>query len=425
MTRVASGGSGAAVNALPVPASPTRPPRAHRSTGATRIRAELQRRYYVCQEYLESAATRDAESLIVSGQEKQSGAPLRTLYFGSGNHRAYVLALLYDEYRVVRERRHLRAWQARRWLATDGGQADIVVADLPWPYDRLLGGSGFLEVPAWIDQSLQLPYRWDDLSGSLRGSAKGEDLRKVRKYGLTYRIVRDEKAVGRFYTEMYVPHVTSRFGAAAYVEPEWKIHYCAANGALMQILRDGEVVAGQVLYGDRDSLQFLWAGAQAALSVQQLQGAFPALFYYGLLYAFEHGYRCVDYCGSRPLLSDGVFQLKRRWGGAVSDGWSHDTLFIRPNDLGPANLAFLARCPLVARSGAGLVGKAMVGREAVRAEHVARADQSYATAGLRAIRLYSLQAPTPEALEAARASARIELVDLSGEQAPATAYCAG
>lgn len=409
--------------ALPQPRSCVRPALVGQPTGLSRLRADLERRRYVWQEYWESAATREASAVRVSGAEKQSGAPLRALYFGSGNHLPYVLDLLYGEHRVEDERPKLSVRQARRWAERARSEVDLFVADLPWPYHRLLSGQGLLEMPAWLDQKLPLPDRWDDVFGCLRSSAKGEDLRNIRRHGFTYRIVRDEAAIRRFYSEMYVPHVTHRFGEAAFVEPEWKIQYCAGHGALMEILCDGEVVAGQVLYGHRDNLQFLWAGTRGAQSGRQPKGLFPALFYYGLLYTFEHGYRTADYCGSRSLLSDGVFQLKRRWGGAVYDGWSLDTLFFRPNDLGPANLGFLTRCPAIARSDRGLVGKVCTGQDPIRPEDVARARQLYATEGLRAVRLYSLSSPGPDALAAASATTGIELVDLSREREPAAAYC--
>jgi hypothetical protein len=391
--------------------------------GLVRVRAGTERLYWQWQEYRESAATREAIALLVHGLEKHSGAPLRSLYLGSGNHLSYVLGLLYDEYRVEEEHRHLKAWQARSWVDGYRNKVDFVAADLPWPYHRLLAGRGLLEAPAWVNQKLQLADHWQDVLAQLRSSARGEDLRKIRKHGLQYRIVRDEEAIRRFYDEMYVPHLTNRFGSAAYIEPEWKVRYCAENGALMEILREGEIVAGQVLFGDRQSMQFLWAGTSGGEFGQQSQGVFPALYYFGVLYAFEGGYRETDYCGSRPLLSDGIFQLKRRWGGHVYDGWSRDTLFFLPTNLGQANLGFLTRHPLIARCGHDLVGKVCLGAEPIEPDDVVRAEQVYATAGLRAIRLYSLQPPSPAALDAARATPGIELVDLSREPEPAAAYC--
>jgi hypothetical protein len=387
------------------------------------VRAAVERSYWGWQEYRESAANCEARALVVSGPEKHSGAPLRSLYFGSGNHLSYVLGLLYREYRIENEQRQLRPWQARRWLRDRGGDVDLFAADLPWPYGRVLAGRGLLEAPAWLNQRLPLPENWQGVFERLRSSARGEDLRKIRKHGLTYRIVRDEEAIRRFYYGMYVPHVTSRFGDAAYVEPEWKIQYCAERGALMEILRDGEVVAGQVLYGDGEWLQFLWAGTAGGELGERSKGVFPALFYYGILHAFESGYREADYCGTRPLLSDGIFQMKRRWGAHVYDGWSRDTLFLLPANLEQANRSFLARHALIARSGRDLVGKVFVGDEPIQPDDVARAEQTYATAGLSAIRLYSLQPPSEAAMAAARAIAGIELVDLSREARPAAAYC--
>ena len=413
----------AASTALPEPRSATRPAMVGQPAGLARVRAGMERRYAELREYLESAMTRQASALLISGAEKYSGVPLTTLYFGSGNHLEYVLGLLFREYRVVEEHRHLNAWQARRWVDGYRNKVDLVTADLPWPYHRVLAGRGMLEAPAWVNQKLQLPETWDGVLAQLRSSARGEDLRKVRKHGLDYRIVHDEEAIRRFYDEMYVPHLTNRFGGAAYIEPEWRVRYCAESGALMQILRDGEVVAGQVLFGNRQSLQSLWTGTAGGEFGQQSQGVFPALYYFGLLYAFEGGYHEADYCGSRPLLSDGIFQLKRRWGGQVYDGWSRDTLFFLPTNLGQGNLSFLSHHALIARCRQDLVGKVFLGTEPIRPADVVRVEQVYSTTGLRAIKLYSLQPPSPEALDAARATPGIELVDLSGEAQAAAAYC--
>lgn len=407
---------------LPMPASPLRTSRAVEGSALARVRADLVRRYYTGQEYVEAARTRKAAMHRYTGTEKSSGAPLRVLYFGSGDHLAYVLGLVYGEYREEEQRENLSVMQARRWLRNSRGRADLFVADLPWPYHRLLRGPGGLEAPAWVDQRLRLPARWEDVFAELRGSARREDQRKIRRHRLSYRIVQDDAAVARFYHDMYVPHVRHRFGGAAYVEPQWKIEYCVARGALMEVLGDGAPIAAQVLYGERGRLQFLWAGTQGAEAGQQPKGAFPALFYFGLLHAFENGFDEADYCGSRPSLADGVLQLKRRWGGAIYDGWSRDTLFFRPFDLGAANLAFLSRSPLVVRRNGGLVGKMAWGPGSPGVEDVERFAQNYATPGLERLRVYSLARPDDEVV-AAGAAADCEIVDLSLERDPATALC--
>jgi len=414
--------SEAASVVLPQPASPVRRPRQGEPAGIARLRADVVRRYYTGQEYLESARTRVAVMHRYVGAEKGTGAPLRMSYFGSGDHLAYVLGLLYDQHRAEEERQALPMWQARRWLRDARGQVDLFVADLPWPYHWLLRGRGLLEAPAWVDQRMCLPARWDDVFVQLRGSARREDLRKIRRHRLAYRIVQDDAAISRFYHDMYVPHVRHRFGGAAYVEPEWKIEYCVERGALMQVLADGEPIAGQVMYGERNRLQFLWAGTHGVESGQQPKGAFPALYYFGLLYAFENGYDEADYCGSRPSLSDGVLQLKRRWGGAIHDGWSRDTLFFRPFDLTAANLGFLSRCPLVVRRRGRLVGKMTWGVPAPLVGDVERIAQNYLTPGLERFRVYSLGQPGADAV-AAGVAAGCELVDLSSERDPAAVLC--
>jgi hypothetical protein len=408
--------------ALPQPVSDARPAPAPGPAGIARLASSAARAWWESLEFLESAAQRHAAGIVLSGFERHSGMPLRAAYFGSGNHLAYVRALLFRDSSVESEATRLPAWSAVRWLDRHGGGADIVVADLPWPWHLPARGRGMIEVPAWINQRMCLPQRWQDVFPKLRRSARGEDMRNIRKNGLEYRLVRDEAAVRRFYEDMYVPHLTRRFGDAAYIEPEWKIRYCVERGTLMEIRRQGELVAAQVLWGNRGLLHFLWSGTTGADRGAETRGTFPALYYYGILHAFENGYDEVDYCGSRAVLTDGIFQLKRRWGASVYDGWSRDSLFLAVRHCAGANFEFLTRNPLIARARGGLVGKVFCG-EAARAADVERARQSYASDGVREIRLYSLAPPLEDAVAAARASPGVEIVDLSGAQDPAAAYC--
>ena len=408
--------------ALPEPSAGTRPAPAPGPRGIARIKSALERAWWDALEYLESAAQRHAARVLFTGSEKHSGAPLRLLYFGSGNHRAWIRDLAFREWRVESEQDAIRTWRARRAIAGRAMDADLVVADMPWPWHRTLRGAGMAELPAWINQRFALPANWPEVFPRLRRSARGEDMRSIRKNRLEYRLVRDEAAVRRFYEEMYVPHLKRRFGEAAYIEPEWKIRYCVEHGTLMEIRRDGALVAAQVLWGSRGSLHFLWAGTTGEDFGSQTRGVFPALYYYGIVHGFEQGFEEVDYCGSRPVLADGIFQIKRRWGAAVFDGWSRDTLFVRPRALAGAAREFLVRNPLVARAAGGLVGKLLCPGAAAAAD-VERAEQLYASDGIREIRIYSLEAPAADAIAAAAKSPGVKIVDLSREPDPAAAYC--
>jgi hypothetical protein len=387
-----------------------------------RLRSRLERTWWDAREFLESASQRHVGALVFTGAEKHTGAPLRLLYVGSGNHLAWVRDLAFRECRVESEEDGLPAWKARALIDERGRDVDLVVGDLPWPWHRLLRGRGFLEVPAWINQRFAMPERWSDVFPRLRRSARGEDMRSIRKNRLEYRLVRDEAAIRRFYETMYVPHLTRRFGEAAYIEPEWKIRYCVESGTLMEIRRNDALVAAQVLWGSRGSLHFLWAGAAGEDFDASTRGIFPALYYYGLLYAFENGFSESDYCGSRPVLSDGIFQVKRRWGASVHDGWSRDTLFIRPQNLLEANRGFLGRNPLIVRGPGGLEGRILCAEAPAGTEDVDRARQLYSSDGVREIRIQSLAMPDAAAVEAARKEPGIRIVDLSRETDPAAAY---
>lgn len=413
-----------AESALPTPAQALRPEPAPGPRGLARLKSRVERAWWDSLEYLESARQRHVGAIVFAGAEKHSGAPLRLLYVGSGNHLAWVRDLAFRECRVESEEDGLPVWKAGALAEARAGDVDLVVVDLPWPWHRLLRGRGYLEVPAWINQRFSVPERWDEVFPRLRRSARGEDMRNIRKYRLEYRLVRDEDAIRRFYETMYVPHLTRRFGEAAYIEPEWKIRYCVESGTLMEIRREGALVAAQVLWGSRGAMHFLWAGTSGDEFGPHTRGIFPALYYYGLLHAFENGFSEADYCGSRPVLTDGIFQMKRRWGASVHDGWSRDTLFIRPRRLDGGCLELLGRNPFIARGASGLEGRVLCAAAAAGADDVERVRQQFASEGIREVRLLSLAAPQAGALDAARAEPGVRIIDLSREPDPAAAWAA-
>lgn len=147
-----------------------------------------------------------------------------------------------------------------------------------------------------------------------------ETLKQFRKHkktiqSYTAEISHDSERLRFFYEQMYLPYIRERHKDAL-IEDISKMQYLLRkNGELILIRHQQELVGG--LFCKR------MGGTYYALSLGLIddrwlsEDAVPALFYHSMIRARELNARFVDFGESRPFLSDGVMEYKRRWGGRV------------------------------------------------------------------------------------------------------------
>ncbi|HVN73917.1 MAG TPA: GNAT family N-acetyltransferase [Methanoregula sp.] len=147
-----------------------------------------------------------------------------------------------------------------------------------------------------------------------------ETLKQFRKHkktiqSYTAEISNDAEHLKFFYEQMYLPFIRERHKDAL-IEDISKLQYLLKkNGELILLRHQQELVGG--LFCKR------MGGTYYALSVGLIddrwlsEDAVPALFYHSMIRARELNARFVDFGESRPFLSDGVLEYKRRWGGRV------------------------------------------------------------------------------------------------------------
>jgi hypothetical protein len=247
-------------------------------------------------------------------------------------------------------------------------------------------------------------------------------MRKIRKNGLTADTASEPAAIHSFYDTMYVPHTRRQFGPAASVASRADVLKSLRGGALLQIRKEGEVIAASVLCKAGDTLKSLYTGF-ALPDLRKLDGATAALYYHSLSYAFENGFKALDYCGSRPLLNDGVFETKRRWGAVVYDDWSFESLLIRFERLTPGVEAFLCDVPLLTRQDGRLIGKLMSREAPLSAAGLRSAVQRCVCRGMDGLNVYALHGAHDAAGGAAGIPIPVVVHDLGSSRDPLRMYC--
>jgi hypothetical protein len=163
---------------------------------------------------------------------------------------------------------------------------------------------------AWIRQRLNLTTMADELLGRkwiLRERKKAEKFQAV--------FSTDPADLDFFYEKLYVPYIRKRFQDALFIKKVF-FQKSLGNTSELCLLRKGdEIVAGCLFDHIGDRYILLTLGVTDETCVKE--GATSALYYYGIKRALEKKAHYFDFGLSRPFIFDGVFNYKRRWGGAI------------------------------------------------------------------------------------------------------------
>jgi hypothetical protein len=363
--------------------------------------------------------------VVISGKEKYTSEPLKILYIGHYDNYAFLLNELYSDWKISEKHVGIHSFNAKDWINRFQTRCDVLFLDLELLYCKMIRKRGFIEIPQWIRQKLEIPYTWAEVTGKFRKNTKKTDLRKVRKYNFSYRLSQSEEDFKDFYHRMYKPYLQKRFSDAVIIEPEWKVLRQCRKGKLMQIIREDRIVACVLLHNKEGRLAYVWVGVPDDIKSEILVGAFSALYYFTIQFGYENGCHEIDFLGSRPLLNDGLFRYKRKWGTYVQDSpVPRGDILIRPLHLKPPVSSFFANNKFIARDGNDLVGKILFDKHELEKEDVEGLFNFYYTEGLKCLKIYCIYGFSEDAKDWAESdSGQVKLLDLSKSTNPADAFC--
>lgn len=302
-------------------------------------------------------------------------------YVGRGMNYEWLMHTLFAELAVL-ESVESTLWGYRGALERLSGEADVVIADIGWPYHKAFDRERqYAKVPDWLNMTVVFPDDWESVVRSFRRTARKHDLRLIRRNDYRCERVRDRRAAERFYDDMYVPFVRQRFSAASALAPRRHVIRRAMQGCLLQVMRGEDVVAAGVVYPVGEILFSLWLGIPRRYLDTPPEAAMSALYFFGMRVAFDDGYRYFDFGGTRAFLNDGPYQFKRRWGPVIEDEFSPSSILIRPR-ANRNGAAFCSRAPVLKRTARGLEAVFVSLDQAVDAASFERLEKDYGCAGI-------------------------------------------
>ncbi len=291
--------------------------------------------------------------VTLRGQMPISGETITMLYVGRRLNLSHFKKKFFNEVETLRSKKS-NLFSFHKAIVAEEHDADVVFVDVGWPYNsRINKNDEYLELPDYICMTVSLKTTWDETKQNFRKTIRKNIGRLIRKNNYRSVPTNDPTIIKSFYETLYVTFIKSRHEDETHLTPRAIIEQRARDGTIVQVVDDDGVVAAGVYFPHGDTLRLLATGMPKAFLENPPVAAMQALYYFSLQYAFEHGYKFVNFLGTRAFPNDGLFQFKRKWGAAAEDTFSIDSILFKPNNT-PAAVTFCEHFPMIARKDGAL-----------------------------------------------------------------------
>ncbi len=325
-------------------------------------------------------------------QGQGQGGPLTVTYIGLEFAKPYYTDILFAETPLERQVGHIPFWRYRE--LPDLSSSDLVIVEAAKHLTRRLPRQKAIVLPESVLHILDVQGGWEDVRSRFHQSALSRELRLVRKYDYQYEISHDDGDFQTFYSDMYLPTMKSRHGALASPMPIWEAYQYFRHGLLFFVTREGRRVSGSILRVKQDVLYAIIVGVLHAYEQMMKEGASGAQYILCIRWAIQQGCKVVNFLETVPYLKSGIFQYKRKWGGAIhASSHLHRQVWVKVNHVTPAVSQFLKENPFVVVDESGkLHGLIIVDdTHTIAAETRQEWETRYATPGLSSLVIRSVR----------------------------------
>jgi hypothetical protein len=270
--------------------------------------------------------------------------PLRIAYIGLFRHLGYVSHLAFEVPPLVKEKRSIMLFQLPRAIALLRKDHDLIFVELPYLFLlKLSGDNGFTTMP-WLHQILDLTKQREELEKVLKKKTIKRHTNKIAKNQISTKVSHDAKDLRVFYHELYNPYIRERHKMASIADIE-RLQLYFKKGCLLQVMCNGTFIYGALHYRRGTICRSVLIGMKNDIEKSLKKHIGTIGYYYEVMYALEQGFSALDFGLSRPLLNDGVFRFKKKWGAAVSCGLTNQGLWIGVGNNSGAATDFLSCYP--------------------------------------------------------------------------------
>lgn len=323
---------------------------------------------------------------LLSGQERHSACRLNIAYAGRAEGMNYINEMAFGNGMVDAPSTRIWSWNALNFNSDYYKNSDIVIVEARGEPANRNRSPAIYFVPAWFNAVIDVSNFEKKL---IQSRNVKNDLRKIRKSRLQYRISRDPNDYKDFYYRMYLPHIKKAHNNQALPMSYDNMVSHFNESELLLVTQEGEDVAGSILLY-LDGRAHAWKlgvsrGERRLISA----GALSAVYFFQLEYLKNRGYRIIHSGGTRAFVNDGGYQHKRKWGMALDHAWL-DGFLVNPRKESDGVSAFLQNNPFIyVRDGKCRCAIFSAPDQQSREETVAKFHSNQSIAGIEWLDLYN------------------------------------
>ena len=168
--------------------------------------------------------------------------------------------------------------------------------------------------PDFISLEIPLPNTSEEYFKSITGDARN-NLKKVKKLGISFKISSDKKWVNKFYNDYYLPTMVGRHSEDAGIitinQTKALIHKQGAE--FIQVFLEEKCIAAALTILSGEKYIYEKVGYLKGDNKSLEHGAATAIYQILIERAFELGCKSINLGGTPSFLENGVLKYKAKW----------------------------------------------------------------------------------------------------------------
>lgn len=245
---------------------------------------------------------------LIRGNNESNGSFISLMYCGDFREKNYFIRVALSGQCSQTELGRIWIWSINNFIQNNKDSVDILIHDAPFRLYRGLKPRRCFCIPTWVQGDLDFSLI------KFNSNSIIDDVKRIRKNGYVFEIMRNRIHLKRFYKEMYVPYATERYGEELELESfENFIHKPQRIETLL--VKKGEMYASGINICYKNNIIILkLIGVNTIAKGLVRSGAIQALYYFLSVYLKNKKYKRIILGGSRALFRDGVLNFKKKWG---------------------------------------------------------------------------------------------------------------
>lgn len=325
-----------------------------------------------------------SEVWLLKGTEINSKQICTLLYSGKEVHKNYIISLLFEDQHTETALGKISAYHLRRLISHHKNKYDLVCVEglklQQWLYQKPCD----FFIPMWLQSGVDIPLQ-------ARSRSIKDELRRLKKYKLSYRIATTEVEFKHFYHQMYLPTMAKRHAertiAMDYeaMMQELKIN----NGQLLLVIMEDLPIAGSIIRMKTKTPNLWSTGILNGDTDYRKTGVTSATYVFCANHLAEHGFKEMDMGLSRAFLSDGVLLYKKKWNSRFSIKGQRGFI-LKIMNFNKATRSFLKVHPFVHQKNKFLITAVFSEQKQPSPETISKLKSKYHLTGVDQFRHYPL-----------------------------------